>query len=136
MSIHTEQAILCIDDEKIILDSLKSQLKGELGADFTIEVAENAAEGFEVIEEMIEDGVKDLIILSDWLMPGIKGDEFLVNVHRIYPEIVKVMLTGQAEDSAIQRAYTEANLYKVIMKPWEKDDLITTIKKGLNHDAT
>ena len=132
MTEQTEKAILCIDDEKIILDSIKSQLKGALGGEYTVEVAENADEGPEVIEEMVEDGVKVLIIVSDWLMPGMNGDEFLIKVHKIYPMIVKVMLTGQAEEAAVERAFKEANLYKVLKKPWEKDELISTIKNGLD----
>lgn len=132
---QTEKAILCIDDEKIILDSIKSQLQGELSRNYAVEVAENADEGLEVIEEMVADGVKVLIIVSDWLMPGMKGDEFLIKVHKMYPKIVKVMLTGQAEEAALDRAYKEANLYKVIKKPWEKEDLIDTIRKGLDLNA-
>ena len=127
----TEKAILCIDDERIILDSLKSQISREFEGDFTIEVAESADEGMEVIEEMVEDGVRVLIIVSDWLMPGMKGDEFLIGVHQRFPEIVKVMLTGQADEKALERAFEEANLYKVIKKPWEKDELIGVIKSGL-----
>ena len=127
----TEKAILCIDDERIILDSLKSQISREFEGDFTIEVAESADEGMEVIEEMVEDGVRVLIIVSDWLMPGMKGDEFLIGVHQRFSEIVKVMLTGQADEKALERAFKEANLYKVIKKPWEKDELIGVIKSGL-----
>ncbi|WP_258097502.1 response regulator [Marinoscillum pacificum] len=127
----TEKAILCIDDERIILDSLKTQISREFNGEFTIEVAESADEGMEVIEEMVEDGVRVLIIVSDWLMPGMKGDEFLIGVHQRFPEIVKVMLTGQAEEQALERAFNEANLYKVIKKPWEKEELIGVIKSGL-----
>ena len=106
----TEKAILCIDDERIILDSLKTQISREFNGEFTIEVAESADEGMEVIEEMVEDGVRVLIIVSDWLMPGMKGDEFLIGVHQRFPEIVKVMLTGQAEEQALERAFNEANV--------------------------
>lgn len=72
----TKKAILCVDDEKIILDSLKEQIENRMGAGYIYETAENAEEGLEVIEELIEEGAEVLIIVSDWLMPGIKGDEF------------------------------------------------------------
>jgi len=132
---NVTKAILCIDDEKIILDSLKSQLREDLGNDYQIEVAESAEEGFEVIDEMCLSNVKVLIIVSDWLMPQTKGDEFLIEVHKKYPAIVKVMLTGQATESAIQRACEEANLYRVIKKPWQKDELIEVVKNGLAEHA-
>ena len=65
-------------------------------------------------------------------MPGMKGDEFLIKVHKLYPGIVKVMLTGQADNQAIKRACDEANLFKHIPKPWDENELIQTIKSGLN----
>jgi len=65
------------------------------------EVAENADEAWEVIEELVEEECDILIVVSAWLMPGIKGDEFLIALHKKYPNIVKVMLTGQADQDAI-----------------------------------
>lgn len=119
--------ILCVDDEKIILDSLKSQLKSHFGSKFSYEIASNAEEAFEVIEELYESGVRILVIVSDWLMPGIKGDEFLIKVHERFPDIVKFMLSGQADESAIENAYKNANLRRCITKPWEEKELLGAI---------
>ena len=77
------------------------------------------------------EGAEVLIIVSDWLMPGIKGDEFLIEVHKKFPGIVKVMLTGQAQEEAIQNARKNANLHACLSKPWKEDELIDTIKAGL-----
>jgi response regulator RpfG family c-di-GMP phosphodiesterase len=65
------------------------------------------------------------------LMPGTRGDEFLVQVHQRYPQIVTVMLTGQADDAAIDRARQEANLYHCLHKPWREEELVNTIIAGL-----
>lgn len=127
----TKKAILCVDDEKIILDSLKEQIENRMGAGYIYETAENAEEGLEVIEELIEEGAEVLIIVSDWLMPGIKGDEFLIEVHKKFPKIVKVMLTGQASEDAIKNAKENANLHACLSKPWSEDELIETIQAGL-----
>ncbi len=78
--------ILCVDDEKIILDSLKAQLKEKFGNVYMYEVAENADDAMEVINEHSEDGCEILVVVSDWLMPGIKGDEFLIALHKKHPE--------------------------------------------------
>ncbi|MBC35315.1 MAG: hypothetical protein CL663_04655 [Bacteroidetes bacterium] len=126
-----KKAILCVDDESIILDSLKEQIQNKLGNDFIYETAENAEEGLEVIEELVEDNTEVLIIVSDWLMPGIKGDEFLIEVHKKFPGIVKVMLTGQASEDAITNAKENADLHACLFKPWKEDELISTIKEGL-----
>jgi len=125
------KVILCVDDEKIILNSIKAQLRENFGSEFKYETAENADDAMELIDELVEEGASILIIVSDWLMPGIKGDEFLIKVHSKYPKIVKVMLTGQADHEAIERAYKEANLLKCLSKPWSEDELIETIRKGV-----
>ncbi|MEQ8903852.1 response regulator [Ekhidna sp.] len=131
MSDQYDRAILCIDDEKIILDSLKSQINEEFNSSFKIELAESAEEGYEIIDELFGNGIRLLIIVSDWLMPNIKGDEFLANVHVKYPGIVKIMLTGQADQTAMDNAFKKAGLYKIIHKPWSKDELIDSIKEGI-----
>ena len=128
----TKKAILCVDDESIILESLKEQIENRLGDDYIYETAENAEEGLEVIEELMEEGAEVLVIVSDWLMPGIKGDEFLIEVHKRFPGIVKVMLTGQAQKDAIENTKDNADLHACLYKPWTEEDLINTIKSGLN----
>ncbi len=125
------KAILCVDDESIILESLREQIQNRMGDEYVYETAENAAEGLEVIEELVEEGTDVLIIVSDWLMPGQKGDEFLIEVHKKFPGIVKVMLTGQADEEAITNAKENANLHACLFKPWSEDELVNTIKSGL-----
>lgn len=126
-----KKAIICIDDEKTILNSLKGQLKRNFGKDYVYEFSEVPEEALELIDELVKEGTKVLIIVSDWLMPGMKGDEFLIEVHKKYPQIVKVMLTGQADGDAVKRAQDEANLYRCIAKPWSEEMLIDTIRTGI-----
>jgi DNA-binding NtrC family response regulator len=125
--------ILCVDDEAVVLNSLKIQLKKEFGDTYLYEAAESADEALEIIDEIQQkEDIDILVIVSDWLMPGIKGDEFLIEVHKRYPKIVKVMLTGQADQSAIDKVKKEADLYSCLYKPWDGQQLIQTIKSGLN----
>jgi DNA-binding NtrC family response regulator len=126
-----DKAIMCVDDEKTVLDSLKEQLKKNFGDEFLYESAESAEEAEEVIDELSLEGIRILIIVSDWLMPRIKGDEFLINIHKKHPEIVKVLITGQADQESIERAKREANLFKVIHKPWTEEELVETIRNGM-----
>ena len=128
-------AILCVDDEIIILESLQEQLEKHFANNYIYETAENADEGLEIIEEFAEEGIKILIIVSDWLMPDIKGDEFLIKVHRKFPSIVKVLLTGQANEEAIKKAKEEANLFAVLHKPWSDEELFSIIKSGLEKNG-
>jgi CheY-like chemotaxis protein len=127
----SKPVILCVDDEVVVLNSLKIQLKKEFGDAYLYEVAENADEALEIIEEIKGEDNDILVIVSDWLMPGIKGDEFLIRVHQKYPRIVKVMLTGQADELAIKRVKEQANLHRCLYKPWNGEELVETIKSGL-----
>ena len=129
----TEQAILCVDDESAILVSLREQLKRNFGDRFLCECAENVEEAWEVIEELSQEQIQILIVVSDWLMPGIKGDVFLVEVHKRFPQLVTVMLSGQADEAAIQRSKEEAAPYFFIAKPWDEMLLVSTIEAGLKN---
>lgn len=122
--------ILCVDDEPDILNNLKIQLKNEFKNDYFYELAESGDEALDLLKDF-QEGVQVIVVISDWLMPGIKGDELLIKVHQKYPKIIKVMLTGQADAAALQRAVEEADLYCCLYKPWQSKELIETIKSGL-----
>jgi len=123
--------ILCVDDDKTILMSLKAQLKYRLGNTFNYEVAESAEEAWEVINELTAKDEQIAVIISDWIMPKVKGDQFLIDVHRKYPDIIKLILTGHANDVAIARAKEQANLSGCLVKPWSVDELIALIESAL-----
>ena len=129
----SKPAILCVDDEVVILESLEIELRKAFADSYLYEFAESANEALELVEELMAEQVKILVIVSDWLMPGMKGDEFLINIHNKYPQIVTLMLTGQAEQDAVERAINQANLYAYLPKPWDTNKLIETIKSGLSN---
>jgi signal transduction histidine kinase len=123
-------AIVCVDDEAIILESLKEQLKRRY-QDCLIEVAESGEEALEVLQELQEEGYRIALVISDQLMPGMKGDQLLTQVHQQYPSIMTILLTGQASTEAIAQAVNQANLYRYIAKPWEEMDLSLTVGEAL-----
>lgn len=125
------KAILCVDDERMVLLSLRNQIFKNFGDRYRYEVAESAEEAWEVIDELYAEDVRVLLIVSDWLMPGMCGDEFLIQVHQRFPEMLTILLTGQADETAIERAHQQANLHAYIAKPWTEETLIEIIKSGL-----
>lgn len=126
-------AIICVDDELVILESLTEQLKRNLDLleVFQIEAAESGEEALEILAEMKEDDIEVALIISDQIMPKMKGDELLINVHQRHPEILKIMMTGQADIKAVGNAVNDANLYRFITKPWDETDLLLTVKEAL-----
>jgi CheY-like chemotaxis protein len=112
-----KQAILCVDDEAIIVIAMKQELKSHFGNAYYLETALSAQEAFTKIDEMIENGIQLVVIISDWLMPGMKGDEFLALIHQKYPQVVSILVTGQADAEAIERAMTDAQIKAALKNP-------------------
>ena len=123
--------LLCVDDEPIVLTALRDQLRRAYGSEYVIDVAESAEEALELLDELAGEGHRLLVIVSDWLMPGMKGDEFLVQAHRRFPTVVKILLSGQAEQAAVDRARREAGLHEFLAKPWNAQELVKAIDQGL-----
>lgn len=121
---ESNKLILCVDDEKIVLNSLKEQLRNQLPNNYTIDVAQSGLEALELIDEYKAEGFDILLIISDYVMPGMQGDEFLSKVHNDYPESVKILLTGQANLQGISNIINRAGLFRYIQKPWEREDLV------------
>jgi CheY-like chemotaxis protein len=126
-----DMVILCVDDESIILESLQMQLENHFGNRFNFEFAEDPKEALTLVDDIVGDGSKLLVIVSDWLMPEMRGDELLARIHAKHPKIVKVMLTGQADQSAVENAKINANLHRCLSKPWKPEELIEAIETGL-----
>lgn len=127
-----ENVILCIDDEEIVLRSLRRELNRALGDEYIIETAAGGEEALEVFEELLKEGYEIPLVIADQIMPGMKGDELLKHIHVRSPETLKIMLTGQANMEAVTNAVNHANLYRYIPKPWENTDFCLTIKEAVH----
>ena len=88
----------------------------------------------EILDDLDDDGIAIAIIVCDWLMPGMKGDKFLLQVDLKYPRVVKVLLTGQANQESVDRLEELADQFTLVPKPWNKEELITIIKSGLRRN--
>jgi len=126
-----KQAIICVDDEDIILEALKDQLGPFFENQYLIETSTTAEEALEIYDELIGSGYDVPVVISDYLMPGMRGDEFLILVHEKNPKTLKILLTGHANIEGIMNAINKANLYRYIPKPWDRDDLILTVREAV-----
>ena len=126
-----KEFIICVDDEQIVLNSLNTQLKKRFGKHYSFEFAESGEEALAIIEEILKDGNEVVMTISDQLMPGMTGDQFLVHLHQTHPRTIKVLLTGQAGLESAVNAINNANLYRYLLKPWDEADFLLTIEKGL-----
>ncbi len=127
----SQQVIICVDDEAIVLEALREQLQQEFGDGLLVEIAESGEEALEVYDELLEEGMEIPVIIADFIMPGMKGDDLLEQMHLKSSESKKIMLTGQASLEGVSNAVNKAELYRYISKPWDKSDLILTIKEAI-----
>lgn len=123
--------IICVDDEKMVLNSLKAQLRPALSSDIGIETAESAEEALLIVDEAVANNIGIPLIISDQIMPDMKGDEFLTLIHQKSKDTMNIMLSGQANSEDIAKAVNNARLHKYLAKPWDKENLISIVKEAI-----
>ena len=116
-------AILFVDDEKDILKALVRIFRKE---DYTLFTANSAAEAWQTLkQETIH------VIITDLRMPKITGVDLLKKTKAVYPDIIRIMLTGYADIEAVMEAVNKGAVYKFVTKPWNDEDLKLTVRLGL-----
>ncbi|MCU0545672.1 MAG: PAS domain S-box protein [Oscillatoriaceae cyanobacterium Prado104] len=123
--------IICVDDEPTILDSLEIDLVKAFEDKYLVETAESGEEALELLLELLAEQYEVPLVISDHIMPNMKGDELLRSVHAISPKTLKIMLTGQADLEAVTNAINYAKLYRYIAKPWQPEDLKLTVTEAI-----
>jgi adenylate cyclase len=123
--------IICVDDEKVILHGLHSQLNRVFGSSYALEMCESGEEALDIIKEALENGQEILVLITDQMMPEMKGNDLLRQVYQLSPTTCNIMLTGRADSAAIGDAVNNANLYRYFNKPWEGTDLVLTVKQAI-----
>lgn len=126
-----EKAIICVDDEEIILSSLGGQLKRAFGAKYSIETASDGTEVIELCAELTAEGIEIPLIISDQNMKGILGNQLLTQLHDLYPQTLKILLTGETDAEVVRNLVNISALYRYIAKPWDETDLILTVREAL-----
>jgi class 3 adenylate cyclase len=127
----TPQTILCIDDEEIVLESLEMELSEAMGGECTFEFAQSGNDALMLMNDLRNAGTHIAVIVCDYIMPEMKGDEVLSRAHQVLPETRKIMLTGQSSFEGVTNAINGAHLYRYLTKPWDKNDLVMTLREAL-----
>lgn len=120
-----EQTILFVDDEPNILASLNRLLRRE---GFHIHIANSGKEGLEILAQHPVD-----VIVSDQRMPEMTGVDFLREAKRLYPDTVRMILSGYTELQYITEAINEGAIYKFLTKPWEDEQLKQNIREAFQY---
>lgn len=116
--------VVVVDDEESILKELRILL----GRSYKVHVFANPEEA----EEFVDKNKVDLVV-SDEMMPEMRGSELLARIHAKHPDICNIVLSGQAEKDDIVRSVNEGHIFSFLYKPAERQQLINVIQKGLEN---
>ena len=123
--------IICVDDEMIVLYSLREQLEMRFGASYNIEIAESASEALNLLRSFLDDSKEVPLMIVDYIMPEVRGDELLRQVRQVSPHTLNILLTGQASLEGIKNALNDGKILKFISKPWDKEHLFQHVSEAL-----
>lgn len=118
--------ILLVDDEPNILNALARLLRAD---ERDIITAQGAAEALEKLKS--HSGV-DLVI-SDNKLPGVSGTDFLVKVKQLYPDTIRILITGYPDLESVIKAINNGHVYRFITKPWQNEELQLIVKQALDY---
>ncbi len=122
---HQSRTLLLVDDDIPVLTALQRVLADE---GYEVLAAESAYEGLDLLAKN-----QVQVILSDQRMPGMSGTEFLSRVKVLYPDTVRIILTGYAEMDVVVQAINEGAIYKFFSKPWDIQPLRTQIREAFQY---
>ncbi len=114
--------VLYVDDEVHNLNSFKAAFR----RDFNIHVAQSAREGRKVLDQN-----EIAVIVTDQRMPGMTGIEFLESIIPVYPDTIRILLTGFSDINAVMDAINRGQVYKYLVKPWADEELRMYIQNAI-----
>ena len=121
----SDKTILCVDDERHILNSLKRLLRRE---SYNVLTAPSGPEGLTVLQKRHVQ-----LVISDQRMPGMTGVEFLQKVKELSSDTVRVVLSGYADVNVIVDSINKGEVSRFLTKPWNDEELKAAIRQCLAH---
>lgn len=118
-----KHSILLVDDEPGVISSIKRSLLDE---GYEIYSANSGVEGLTALKD------HDItIVISDEKMPGMSGSEFLSAVKKLFPDTIRIMLTGHASLQAAMNAVNNGEIYRFFSKPWNEIEIKLAIRSAI-----
>ncbi len=122
---HQDQpAVLCLDDEAAVLDSLRRTLQPY----FKVITTGDADEATQTLQDT---SVDVHVVICDYSMPKLRGTDFLTRIRDQHPDVARILLTGQIELDAVAAALNAGLVHKLILKPWDNDFLVCQVHEGV-----
>jgi response regulator RpfG family c-di-GMP phosphodiesterase len=125
------KAILSVEDDQEALNALRMQLERNFSDEYMLEFAQNVDEAITVIDDLINQNVKVILLLSDWYMPRKNADALVDYIRTKNPNVRVIVLSGQLDNEKAGQMLEDNIIDRVIMKPWDEATLVGHIKTFL-----
>lgn len=113
--------VLYVDDEVHNLQSFKATFR----RNFDVYVADSGPKGLELFKNNSID-----VLITDQRMPEMTGIELLMEVKKIDPEPMRILLTGYSDINAVIDSINKGQVYRYLSKPWQEDEIRNTIESA------
>ena len=113
-NLNRKYRILFVDDEPRVTSALKAIFRRE----YEVLIANSGADALNVLASNEVD-----VLVSDQRMPHMLGNELLAKVSKLYPQTMRILLTGFMDKKAIVDSINEGEVYRFINKPWRNDEM-------------
>ncbi|HUI27189.1 MAG TPA: hybrid sensor histidine kinase/response regulator [Candidatus Kryptonia bacterium] len=113
--------VLVVDDEPASLRAVQRALAGH----YRVVTANSAAEGLQVLADQ-----PVAMVIADHRMPEMTGTEFLARATTLYPDAIRVLLTGYTDVETVIGAINAGHVYSYLSKPWEPRELQLAVRRG------
>jgi len=117
--------ILCVDDERQVLEGLSLQLSRR----YEVRTALSGAEALDILKR--DDGFA--VLISDMRMPRMDGATFLARARVVAPNAARILLTGQTDLRAAIAAVNDAQVLKFLSKPCPPPELHAAVETAIEH---
>lgn len=129
------KAILIVDDELLILESLRLQIQRLLPDNFQLEVASSGQESFHIIDEVLAEGINMTLVISDFHLGDMDGTDVLRYAISKFPRVKKVILSGESDLDLMNRFKNEHGFDAIISKPWNFNRIENIILHVLSEEG-
>lgn len=116
--------ILAVDDD----DGNLAVLEGLLEDDYEVTALPSSVEALEMVKEREFD-----MVISDQRMPQVTGVELLTEVHKNFPETVRIIVSAYSDSQEILACINQGHVYRYILKPWSPADMEAVVRQGLEY---
>jgi len=124
MQTNSQPSVVVVDDEEMVVTSLRALL--QLETDYQLYSFTNPKEAAALVEKQSVD-----VVVTDYLMPGMNGLELLAVAKKSQPESARVLLTGHADKQSAIQAINEVGLFQYLEKPWDNAQFLLVVRSAI-----